>query len=162
MSGDSKLARRMALKKKIEEEYRLAEERRNVRRIRRYSGYSREDQEDQELVRDNKEEMDKEAIPEVSDENQIEGETLEKERKLDMLEEDNEKEQILKDLERILNKKETITLRLEEYKKKRNSMLELEGRNSPEKDELITETEEKLELFELSIESLIFDLKQLQ
>ena len=39
MVPDSKLGRRMALKKKIEEEYRLAEERRNALHIRKHMGY---------------------------------------------------------------------------------------------------------------------------
>ena len=34
-----------------------------------------------------------------------------------------EKSQIVKDLEHIINKKETITLKLEEYKQKRQDML---------------------------------------
>ena len=40
MSGGSKLARQMAYKKQLEEEYRLAAERMNVPRVKRYSRYS--------------------------------------------------------------------------------------------------------------------------
>merc|ERR1712236_170866 len=39
MSGGSKLARKMALKKKLEEEYRLAAERMRVKKVSKYSGY---------------------------------------------------------------------------------------------------------------------------
>ena len=39
MEVTSKLARQIAYKKKLEEEYRLAEERKKVGKLRKYSGY---------------------------------------------------------------------------------------------------------------------------
>ena len=54
MVRSSKLARRMDLKKKIEEEYRLAAERMKVTRVNRYQEYWDREEEDKEVFLEDK------------------------------------------------------------------------------------------------------------
>ena len=78
MAESSKLARQLAYKKKLEEEYRLAEERRQAGKIRRYSGYqireyearsweenerhNRFNEDEKENIKDDKKHLEKEQM----------------------------------------------------------------------------------------------------
>eukprot|EP00092_Neocalanus_flemingeri_P074578 GFUD01092242.1.p1 GENE.GFUD01092242.1~~GFUD01092242.1.p1 ORF type:complete len:117 (-),score=36.33 GFUD01092242.1:14-364(-) len=98
--------------------------------------------------------LDKNENDKNTDEIQLDEINEESKQLLKLKELDNEKQQILEDLEKVINKKESITFILAQYKVKRKDMLD------PEKNELIIETEEKLVLIDSSIASLIYDLKQ--
>ena len=157
----------MALKKKIEEEYRLAEERRNALYNRKYVGYQihsdttglTEDQNVEKGVGVNVEEH--HVTMEVSKSDSPHEDTEEAmNSRNEAPSEQFEKRQIVEELERIINKKETIILKLEEYKKKRQDMLGNDGIINVEKDELIIETEERLLQIQSSIESLVDDLNK--
>jgi hypothetical protein len=167
MMPDSKLGRRMALKKKIEEEYRLAEERRNALHIRKHMGYQihsettwlTEDQNVEKRVGVNSEEH--HDTLEVSKSDPPHEDTEEAMNSgNDAPSEQFEKRQLVVDLELIINKKETIILKLEEYKKKRKDVLGKDGIKNVEKDALVIETEERLLQIQSSIDSLVDDLNK--
>ena len=159
MATDSKVARRMALKKKIEEEYRLAEERRKALSIRKHVRNQCQDKIDDNKVVGNH------SFNEIlgPGTNIFEGEELKNGVKLTEanIVEEIDKRQIVEDLERIIDKKEMISMKLEEYKKKIQAKMDKVGIIKLEKDELIIETEEKLLEIQTSIETLVNELNKI-
>ena len=148
MITETKLGRRIALKKKLEEEFRLAEERRNRYRVRRFqdtqqqSGVDHSEGEKSEV---------QDTITEASSDFELE-KGKENSRK------EAEKKQIVEELDRIIDKKDTICKILEDYKKKREDMVNRRLVENGEPDEVIIETEEKLLIIQQSINSLVEEL----
>ena len=143
MNTETKLGRRIALKKKLEEEFRLAEERRNRYRVRRFQDTQQQSGVDTIEVQ--------ETITEVTSD-------LELEKGKENSRKEAEKKQIVEELDRIIDKKDTICKILEDYKKKREDMVNRKLVENDEPDEVIIETEEKLLIIQQSINSLVEEL----